>query len=157
IILQAENFGLLEGLAKLSEAINGTPIVAAASFTFDLQFETGDTIPALEAARVEATQRRTAVENAPIAREGCETRFTVISAARAIYFRTGSAEIDKASGPLLDSIADIAKRCGALRIEVTGHTDSVGAARANQQLSEQRARSVAAYLTEHGIASGRIE
>ena len=81
----------------------------------------------------------------------------MISSTRAIYFRTGSAELYKASGPLLDSVADIVKRCGAIRIEVTGHTDSVGSARANQQLSDQRARSVATYLTQQGVAADRID
>jgi OOP family OmpA-OmpF porin len=157
VIIAAESFGLLEGVAKLSEAVNGTPIVAAASFTFDLVFETGDKLPELEAARIETMQRLAAAESGTIAPEACETRFSVISAARAIFFKSGSAEIDKASEPILDSVADIAKRCAAVRIEVTGHTDSVGSRESNRQLSEQRAHSVAVYLTQRGIVSGRID
>ena len=45
IIIAADSFGLTAGIAKLSEAVNGIPIVRAASFTFDLVFETGDRLP----------------------------------------------------------------------------------------------------------------
>ena len=48
IVVTTEDFALTAGLAKLSAAINGTPIVAAASFTFDLVFETGDRISTVE-------------------------------------------------------------------------------------------------------------
>jgi OOP family OmpA-OmpF porin len=131
--------------------------VTAASFTFDLVFETGDRVPALEAARLEASNRRTAAETSSIGEEACGTRFSVISAARAIHFKSGSAELDKASEPILDSITDIARRCAAVRVEVSGHTDSVGSKDNNQRLSEQRAHAVATYLKDHGIASARID
>jgi OmpA-OmpF porin, OOP family len=157
IIVNADTFGLVAGIAKLAEAVNGTPIVAAASFSFDLLFETGDKIPALQLARAEAASAKTAAETSAIAPEGCQTRFSVISAAQAIYFKTRSAELDTASEPLLDSVADIARRCGAVRIEVTGHTDSVGLKAANQRLSEERAHSVVTYLVQHGVGTQRID
>jgi OOP family OmpA-OmpF porin len=156
IIVTAESFGLVAGIAKLSEAVGGTPIVAAASFTFDLVFETGERLPALEAAREEAAKRKQQEETRAISAEECQTRFSVISTTGAIYFKTGSAELDRASEPLLDSVADIANRCPSVRIEVTGHTDSIGSAEANRQLSEQRARSVVAFLVRRGVAATRI-
>jgi OmpA-OmpF porin, OOP family len=156
IIITAESFGLVEGIAKLSEAINGTPIVAAASFTFDLVFETGERLPVLEAARDETVRRKQQEESRPISAEECQTRFSVISTTGAIYFKTGSAELDKASEPLLTSVGDIANRCPSVKIEVTGHTDSQGNREANRQLSEQRARSVVTFLVQHGVASARI-
>lgn len=157
IIVTAESFGLLGGIAKLSEAVNGIPIVTAASITFDLVFETGEKIPEIESARAEATRRRTAEETSTISTEACETRFSVISTTQAIYFKTGSAELDVNSEPLLNSVADIANRCPAAKIEVTGHTDSVGGREANKQLSEGRARSVVSYLAQRGIPASRIE
>ena len=39
IVVTAESFGMTEGIAKLSAAVNGTPIVSAASITFDLVFD----------------------------------------------------------------------------------------------------------------------
>ena len=41
-------------------------------------------------------------------------------------------------------------------INVYGHTDNVGTAAANKKVSEQRANSVASYLTQQGIAKDRI-
>jgi OmpA-OmpF porin, OOP family len=156
IIISAESFGLVEGIAKLSEAVNGTPIVAAASFTFDLVFETGDQLPVLQAAREEATERKRQEETRKITAEECQTRFSVISTTGAIYFKTGNAELDQTSDPLLASVADIANRCPSVRIEVTGHTDSRGSAEANRQLSEQRAHSIVQFLVQHGVAAARI-
>jgi OOP family OmpA-OmpF porin len=157
IIVTADSHGLAAGVAKLSEAVNGTPIVSAASITFDLLFETGEKIPAIETARAEAAKRRDAEETAAISTEACETRFSVISTAQAIYFKSGSAELDTKSEPLLNSVADIAKRCPAARIEVTGHTDSIGSKEANRQLSESRARTVVSYLATQGVTSSRID
>ena len=157
LVIDAESFGFLPGLAKLSEAINGTHIVAAASITFDLVFETGEKIPEIQTARIDAERSRLAAESAIITREGCETRFTVISAARAIYFKTGSSELDRVSDPLLASIADIAKRCPAMKIEIDGHTDAAGTKAANQQLSEQRARAVFSWLVDRGVEASRMK
>jgi OOP family OmpA-OmpF porin len=156
IIITADSFGLTAGIAKLSEAVNAIPIVTAASFTFDLVFETGDRLPVIAAAREEAAKQKQLEETRAISSEDCQTRFSVISTTGAIYFKTGSAELDKASEPLLNSVADIANRCPAVKIQVTGHTDSVGKPEANRQLSEQRARSVLAYLGQHGVAPARI-
>src|SRR5262249_58068649 len=77
-----------------------------------------------------------------ISAEGCETRFTVITESNAIYFRTGSAELDQKSEPLLDTGADIARRCPSVSFDVEGHTDSIGGHRYNQGLSERRAQAV---------------
>lgn len=42
------------------------------------------------------------------------------------------------------------------RVTVEGHTDDVGKDASNQTLSENRARSVATWLTSHGVAAARI-
>jgi OmpA-OmpF porin, OOP family len=157
IVITADAFGLGPGLAKLSEAVNGTVIATGATFTFDLLFETGDKIPSLQAAREETAKQKVQAETSAISAEACETRFSVISTAGAIYFKTGSAELDRASEPMLQSVADIANRCPAARIEVTGHTDSVGGKEANRLLSEQRARTVLGFLAQHGVATARVE
>lgn len=157
VVVNAESFDLKEGIAKLSEAVNGTPIVTAASISFDLLFETGEKVAQLRVAGTEAVRARAAEESAPITREGCQTRFGVISNARAIYFHTASAELDPSSDALLDSVADIARRCHTVSVEVSGHTDSVGQRAANQLLSEQRARAVQTYLVGKGVARARID
>lgn len=57
----------------------------------------------------------------------------------------------------LDAVADVLsnERAGA-RVEVAGHTDSVGPEEFNQALSEQRAEAVKAYFVERGIAADRV-
>ena len=51
---------------------------------------------------------------------------------------------------------EILKRYPDLRVEVAGHTDSVGTAAYNQGLSERRAKAVYDYLTSNGIDSSRL-
>jgi OmpA-OmpF porin, OOP family len=156
IVVKADDFGLAAGIAKLSEAVNGTPIVSAASFTFDLVFETGDRIAVVEQAQQQAAAQKAQEETKPITTQECETRFSVISTTGAIYFKRGSADLDAASDPLLDSVADIANRCPSVKIAVDGHTDATGNSTANQTLSQARAQSVVAYLVAHGVAQTRI-
>jgi len=43
-----------------------------------------------------------------------------------------------------------------LKIQVEGHTDSVGSEEYNQRLSEQRADAVRDYLTEQGVSGGSV-
>ena len=157
IVVPADAFGFTAGIAKLSEAVGGVPIANAATFTFDLIFETGDKITEIKAAESAAAQHRAQIESAPISADACETRFNVISTTRAIYFRTGSAELDPESTPMLNSIVDIAGRCPGVRIEVSGHTDAVGQPVPNQRLSEQRAQAVADYMVRQHIDRSRVE
>ena len=44
-----------------------------------------------------------------------------------------------------------------MNIEISGHTDDVGGTEYNQELSENRAKSVLSYLVEHGIKENRLE
>jgi OmpA-OmpF porin, OOP family len=156
IIVTAEAFNLTAGIGKLMEAIAPTVIAPGTSITFDLMFASGSYLPELEAARAEAVRRGVEMAAAPIAPDACETRFSVISTAQAIYFKVASAELDRESDPLLASVADIAKRCPGVKVEVTGHTDSDGGRDFNQHLSEERARSVVTDLLRRGVTASQI-
>ncbi len=57
---------------------------------------------------------------------------------------------------ILDQAIDALNRYPEIKVELDGHTDSVGADAYNQKLSERRAQIVADYLTAHGIDSSRI-
>jgi OmpA-OmpF porin, OOP family len=157
ILITADTFGFAPGLAKLADAMGGIRIVPDASITFDLVFGTGNLKPELEAARVSREKSRAEQEAKAITAEGCETRFGVMSESNAIYFKTGSAELDKESEPLLNSGADIAKRCPTVKFEVDGHTDNTGSKGFNQRLSELRAKSVVDYLAGKGVSPARIQ
>ena len=58
---------------------------------------------------------------------------------------------------ILDQAIDTLKRNPQIRVEVDGHTDSVGTDAYNQKLSERRAKGVYDYLTSHGIDASRLD
>ncbi len=148
IAVSAEGFGLTPNIARLSEAINGTPIAAGTFIGFALVFRTGGQ---------SGPQRPADQAAAAFTTEACETRLTVFSQTDAIQFNSGSAVISKSSEPALNTIADIAKRCGTLKFDVQGHTDNVGAPGENMQLSLERAKAISAYLQSKGVQASRIE
>jgi OmpA-OmpF porin, OOP family len=73
-----------------------------------------------------------------------------------IQFERNKAELQTASFSTLDKLAEIAGRCPKTRIEIGGHTDGRGSAELNQRLSEQRAQSVAGYLSRKGVDENRL-
>lgn len=64
----------------------------------------------------------------------------------AVYFETGRTDISINSKPYLDMLAKMLTKYPKLKIEVDGHTDSVGGDAYNQRLSEGRAMAVRTYL-----------
>lgn len=74
-----------------------------------------------------------------------------------ITFDTGKANIKSNFNPVLDDIAGVMTRYPETRIEVQGHTDSVGSNEENLRLSQLRAQSVSSALLNRGVASGRIQ
>jgi len=67
-------------------------------------------------------------------------------ATQGIYFDTGSDQIRPESSPTLREIAAMLTEHDGLRLGIEGHTDNVGAAPANLDLSKRRAAAVKAYL-----------
>ena len=59
-----------------------------------------------------------------------------------ISFEPGSATVAGGSSVVLDHIATILERCGPVRLEIQGHTDSQGREGMNQTLSQARAQSI---------------
>jgi OOP family OmpA-OmpF porin len=57
---------------------------------------------------------------------------------------------------ILDQAIDALNRYPQIKVELDGHTDSIGTDQYNQGLSERRAQIVADYLTAHGITADRI-
>ena len=57
---------------------------------------------------------------------------------------------------ILAEAVSILQKYPQLKVEVAGHTDSVGTEQYNQGLSERRAKAVYDYLTGHGIDAGRL-
>jgi outer membrane protein OmpA-like peptidoglycan-associated protein len=68
-----------------------------------------------------------------------------------VLFETNSFSLRPAARERLAKVAGILLAYPDLRLEVDGHTDSVGSDAYNQQLSEKRAASVRDYLAQQGI------
>ena len=73
-----------------------------------------------------------------------------------IFFDTDKYEIKERSEPELQRVITFLRENPAVRITINGHTDNVGAADYNQQLSANRAKAVYDYLVEAGIAADRL-
>lgn len=81
----------------------------------------------------------------------------VIIELRGVEFETGSAQLTPASLTVLQTTAISLREQSTMRVEVAGHTDSVGRDDANLDLSRRRAQSVADYLVTTGIARERLQ
>lgn len=157
INISVSDFNLTEGLTKLEEAAAVT-IVPSSSVSFDLIFsKIGENVQPAPVVASAAPASAALEEEGDFSLEACVGRFEILSRTGNIYFKLGSARLDAASGPLLDTVADIVTRCPDLRIQVAGHTDNVGASDANQRLSERRAASVVKYLTAKGVSGQRLQ
>ena len=75
---------------------------------------------------------------------------------RNIFFDTGKATLRPESTAELERLQKLLTETPALKLEMSGHTDDVGEAAMNQDLSQRRAQAVVAYLTQHGIAGARL-
>ncbi|MBS1713796.1 MAG: OmpA family protein [Armatimonadetes bacterium] len=75
----------------------------------------------------------------------------------ALYFQTGSSQLDDNAKQLLDSVATTAHEFSNAYIGVEGNTDNVGNAGQNVALSEKRAASVVRYLVgKYGFDRNRF-
>ena len=74
-----------------------------------------------------------------------------------IHFTHGSAQLDERSIETLYQIKAALQMYDRLSLSIEGHTDDVGAAHHNIQLSQARADAVLMWLVEHGISQARIQ
>lgn len=86
----------------------------------------------------------------------CEAEIANILTERKINFEPGSATIDENGDAIMDDIADILKKCGEIRMEIGGHTDSQGREVMNQQLSQARAHAVLNALRERRVLTSAL-
>jgi outer membrane protein OmpA-like peptidoglycan-associated protein len=76
---------------------------------------------------------------------------------RGIYFNTAEATIQPESRPAIEDAAKILKENPTIKVEIQGHTDGLGAAEYNLDLSDERAWSVVNYLVQnYGIDMSRL-
>lgn len=74
-----------------------------------------------------------------------------------LIFQAGSSTIASESFAELDEVVIMMQRNPRMVIQLEGHTDYIGNAKANLKLSEDRVVSVKNYLTQKGIGKNRIK
>ena len=73
-----------------------------------------------------------------------------------VLFDTAKYSLRPLAREKLANVAGIVAGHPGLKLDVEGHTDSVGSDEYNQTLSEQRSNSVRDYLTQHGMQSAAV-
>ena len=73
-----------------------------------------------------------------------------------IFFDFDKATLRPESTAELERLQKLLAETPALRLEISGHTDNVGKADYNKDLSQRRANAVVDYLIQHGVAAGRL-
>ena len=123
-----------------------------------------ETVAALPAeGKTDSAAPRPAVAPSPVASaadlraKACEDKLGSLVTTGQIVFEFASAELGRASLATLDKLAEAAKTCPDMRIEVGGHASIEGSAESNQQLSVRRAQSVVAYLVKAGVESTQLQ
>jgi outer membrane protein OmpA-like peptidoglycan-associated protein len=114
-----------------------------------------------DAARLKAEQdqaelRRQLLEQFNMVLQTTETARGLIVNMSDVLFDTGRYTLKPGAREKLAKVAGIILGHPGLKIEVEGHTDSVGGDDYNQKLSENRANAVREYLVEQGIKSDAI-
>jgi len=88
---------------------------------------------------------------------GCETKAATLEAEmldtgrirlNGVNFETGKATLLPDGLPALDAAGEVLAKWNDLKVEVGGHTDNQGKAKANLKLSQDRAAAVRAYLLQ---------
>ena len=75
---------------------------------------------------------------------------------RGVNYEFGSAVLTGDSYAILEEVFESLREWPEVKIEIRGHTDSVGSNDANKQLSQKRAESVMNYLVARGIDAARL-
>ncbi|MHA1528359.1 MAG: OmpA family protein [Alphaproteobacteria bacterium] len=86
--------------------------------------------------------------------ETCASQAQAVLAGGQVSFVIGKSQVDRSASALLDRLAGVAIRClndGGLRLEIGGHTDTMGDDAANLVLSRKRAMAVLLELVERGV------
>lgn len=86
--------------------------------------------------------------------DGCPVRVAIDL--RGVNFEFDKDRLLPESVVILDKAVEVLKAYPDIRVEVGGHTDSVGTDAYNMGLSDRRAKVVYDYLTANGIASDRL-
>lgn len=154
---------VLAGIEGLAELARGALVVTPDAI--EIRGETGNAeagadITALIAEKLGSTQGLTLdvayredldPEAAKPTPEECVAEIRGLLDERKISFEPGSATLDQGARRVMDDIADVLRACGAIPLEIAGHTDSQGRESMNLDLSEARAQAVLNELRDRRV------
>jgi len=89
-------------------------------------------------------------KGATVDARGCWTYAAVV------LFDFDSDTIKSIANPMLDEAVSILKKNPEIKVEIDGHTDNVGPAAYNMNLSERRAKAVMKYFVDKGVEAQRL-
>jgi OOP family OmpA-OmpF porin len=75
---------------------------------------------------------------------------------KGVYFDTDKWKLKPSAYPILNKAVYVLNRNPDLKVEIQGHTDNVGDAQYNRELSRKRARAVLGYFIQEGISPSRL-
>ncbi|MEN8928877.1 MAG: OmpA family protein [Flavobacteriales bacterium] len=95
------------------------------------------------------------------ANNGCpqvneEDKKVLAQAMEGLFFKTGSAVIERKSYAVLDNVAKVMLAHPEYKLQISGYTDNTGKASSNLRLSKARAAAAKAYLIKDGVAGSRM-
>lgn len=88
--------------------------------------------------------------DATVDARGCWTYAAVV------LFDFDSAEVKSEAFPMLDEAISILNKNSEMKVEIDGHTDNMGPAVYNMNLSERRAKSIMQYFVDKGVEAERL-
>ncbi|MCS2607763.1 OmpA family protein [Halomonas dongshanensis] len=80
----------------------------------------------------------------------------VLNMPSSVTFGFDSADLTPDARSALNEVGNVLAQYTDTRVNIAGHTDSVGNANYNQGLSERRAQAVGSYLSQRGVSSSRL-
>jgi outer membrane protein OmpA-like peptidoglycan-associated protein len=98
-------------------------------------------------------RQRTAGSGVEVIRQGDEL---VLNMPSGVTFGVDRYDIQPQFRGTLDQVAETLRAYPSTFLDIYGHTDSTGSDAYNQTLSQNRAQSVASFLTQRGVQSARI-
>ncbi len=110
---------------------------------------------AREGQRIQADERRARADS--LAELRAETNRVRDALARRVHFEFDRSTIRAGDASVLDQKLAILQRNANLRIQISGHCDERGSDEYNLALGNRRALAAKRYLTDRGIAEGRIQ
>lgn len=87
---------------------------------------------------------------------GCPLQSKARGILKGVTFKSNSPELAENAAAVLDGVAEELKQFPEVKVEIQGHSDSVGEDAHNLALSQKRAETVMTYISSKGIPSAQM-